>query len=98
VRLDSLPVEGGRMNFPGRPTPEEQEKSLRPELRGVGYRRELEDGGLTWIQYWLWYLYNPKVPTSQRRQAELGQGREEGRAPADLRRPRFARQLLQGDR
>ncbi|HUB99431.1 MAG TPA: hypothetical protein VMS11_06370 [Solirubrobacterales bacterium] len=61
VQLGSLPLEGGRMNFPGRPTPEEQETSLPPELRGVGYRRELEDGGLTWIQYWLWYLYNPKV-------------------------------------
>lgn len=59
VKLDALPPEGGRMNFP--PDPEEQEKRLRPEFGGVGYRREVEDGGLTWIQYWLWYLYNPKI-------------------------------------
>jgi hypothetical protein len=58
VRLDSLPPEGGRMNFP--PHPEEAEQRLRPEFSGVGYRREQEGGGLVWVQYWLWYLYNPK--------------------------------------
>lgn len=58
VKLAELPRAGGRMDFP--PDPEEQEKRLRPKLGGVGYRREVKGGGLTWIQYWLWYLYNPK--------------------------------------
>jgi len=59
VNLASLPSDGGRMNFP--PKPEEAEKRLRPNLGKVGYRREVEGGGLTWVQYWLWYLYNPKL-------------------------------------
>src|SRR6187431_3200202 len=58
VKLDSLPEDGGRMNFP--PHPEEDERRLRPEFGGVGYRREQKGGGLAWVQYWLWYLYNPK--------------------------------------
>lgn len=58
VGLDALPPGGGRMNFP--PDSTAQEKRLRPEFGGVGYRRELVGGGLTWTQYWLWYLYNPK--------------------------------------
>jgi len=56
--LDALPAEGGRMNFP--PDAEAQEKRLRDGFGRVGYERELVAGGLTWIQYWLWYLYNPK--------------------------------------
>jgi hypothetical protein len=56
--LAALPPEGGRMNFP--PDPEKQEKRLRPGFGRVGYRRELVAGGLTWVQHWLWYLYNPK--------------------------------------
>lgn len=59
VSLEALPAEGGRMNFP--PDPESQETRLRDRFGGVGYRRELEAGGLVWIQYWLWYLYNPKL-------------------------------------
>jgi hypothetical protein len=58
VKLDSFPAKAARMNFP--PKPEEAEKRLRPEFGGVGYRREVKGGGLTWVQYWLWYLYNPK--------------------------------------
>jgi len=57
--LSALPPAGGRMNFP--PDPEQQEKRLRGTLGGVGYRREVGGGGLTWVQYWLWYLYNPKI-------------------------------------
>ena len=34
------------------------------------YGRALADGGRTWLQYWLWYLYNPKHL--------LGFGRHEG--------------------
>jgi hypothetical protein len=59
VVLADLPADGGRMNFP--PNPQEAEKRLRPTLGGVGYRRQVEGGGLTWVQYWLWYLYNPKL-------------------------------------
>jgi hypothetical protein len=31
-----------------------------PDLPPVVYRRQLKGGPLTWRQYWLWYLYNPK--------------------------------------
>jgi len=58
VELAKLPPQGGRMNFP--PDPEELEKRLRTAFGGVGYKRELVAGGLTWVQYWLWYLHNPK--------------------------------------
>lgn len=58
VKLADLPADGGRMDFP--PDPVEQERRMRAEHGGVGYRREVKGGGLTWIQYWLWYLYNPK--------------------------------------
>ena len=68
VSLDALPADGGRMNFP--PDAEDQEKRLRPKFGNVGYRRQVDDGGLTWVQYWLWYLYNPK--------AYLGIGKHEG--------------------
>ena len=59
VKLDSLPADGGRMNFP--PDPKRDEGRLRKRFGNVGYRREVMGGGLTWIQYWLWYLYNPKL-------------------------------------
>jgi hypothetical protein len=58
VELDSLPAAGGRMDFPREP--EEAEALLRGLFGGVGYRREQEGGGLTWVQYWLWYHHNPK--------------------------------------
>jgi hypothetical protein len=57
--LAALPAAGGRMNFP--PEPEKKEKKLQEGFGGVGYRREVEGGGLTWAQYWLWYLHNPKI-------------------------------------
>lgn len=59
VSLDSLPSQGGRMNFP--PDPERYEPEMRRRFGKVGYRREVEGGGLVWVQYWLWYLYNPKL-------------------------------------
>lgn len=59
VSLAALPGSGGRMNFP--PDPEKYEKRLRAEHGGVGYRRQVEGGGLVWVQYWLWYVHNPKV-------------------------------------
>lgn len=58
VDLEALPAGGGRMDFP--PKPDEAEKRLRPRFGGVGYRREQSGGGLTWVQYWLWYHHNPK--------------------------------------
>ena len=59
ARLAALPAQGGRINFP--PDPLDQERRLRARYGRVGYRRQLEDGGLVWIQYCLWYLYNPKI-------------------------------------
>lgn len=56
--LDELPADGGRMNFP--PNPATYEKRMQGQFGKVGYRRSVEGGGLTWAQYWLWYLYNPK--------------------------------------
>jgi hypothetical protein len=58
VSLGSLPEDGGRMNLP--PDPRKGEASLPAELRRVGYRRVMAGGGLKWVQYWLWYIYNPK--------------------------------------
>jgi hypothetical protein len=58
VSLDSLPEEGGRMNLP--PQPSKGEVALPAEYRKVGYRRVMAGAGLKWVQYWLWYLYNPK--------------------------------------
>jgi hypothetical protein len=58
VSLDALPKEGGRMNFP--PDPRTYEGAMESQFGNVGYRRSVEGGGLTWFQYWLWYLYNPK--------------------------------------
>jgi hypothetical protein len=56
--IDALPAAGGRLDFP--PGAEEIEARLRPRFGGVGYRREQKGGGFTWVQYWLWYLHNPK--------------------------------------
>lgn len=58
LRLAGLPETGGWMDFP--PHPESYEQQLRSQFGGVGYRRTQEGGGLTWVQYWLWYIYNPK--------------------------------------
>lgn len=58
VSLGALPEEGGRMNFP--PHPERYEAEMQARFGAVGYRRKAKGGGLTWVQYWLWYLYNPK--------------------------------------
>lgn len=58
VDLDALPETGGRMNFP--PNPEQAEGRLRDRFGRVGYRREQQGGGLVWVQYWLWYIHNPK--------------------------------------
>lgn len=46
------------MNLPSQPGSYEAEMQRR--FGKVGYRRTVEGGGLHWVQYWLWYLYNPK--------------------------------------
>lgn len=58
VSLDALPEGGGRMNFP--PNPETYEEEMQSRFANVGYRRVVKGGGFTWVQYWLWYLCNPK--------------------------------------
>ncbi len=59
IVLAKLPPAGGRMNFP--PEPETYEAQLEASFGNVGYHRMVEDSGLQWHQYWLWYVYNPKV-------------------------------------
>ena len=59
VSLAALPREGGRMNFPAEP--ERVEAEMERRFGRVGYRRQVKGGGLLWVQYWLWYLYNPKL-------------------------------------
>jgi len=58
ISLAALPEDGGRMNFP--PLPATYEEEAERLFGNVGYRHVAKGGGLTWIQYWLWYLYNPK--------------------------------------
>ena len=58
VSLDSLPQSGGTMNFP--PNPRTYEDAMESKFGAIAYRRTVEGGDLTWVQYWLWYLYNPK--------------------------------------
>jgi hypothetical protein len=53
VDLDALPAAGGKLDFP---------KDMRqPEVPYVGYHRLQDGGSLWWHQFWLFYLYNPKV-------------------------------------
>jgi hypothetical protein len=59
IVLGELPADGGRMNFP--PHAEKYEQRLQAAYGNVGYHRVVENGGLQWHQYWLWYIYNPKV-------------------------------------
>jgi hypothetical protein len=58
LSLSALSEKGGWMNFP--PHPESYEPQLRQQFGRVGYKRVQKGGGLTWVQYWLWYVYNPK--------------------------------------
>jgi Vacuolar protein sorting-associated protein 62 len=59
IDLDALPEDGMRMILQTMPLAAEKELQA-GELARVGYRRTKKGGGLTWVQYWLWYLYNPK--------------------------------------
>jgi hypothetical protein len=58
VALDALPDDGGRMNLPAEP--EKYEGKMQAQFGNVGYRRTVKGGRLDWVQYWLWYLHNPK--------------------------------------
>lgn len=62
IELASLPPEGGRMVLPSGAESKAEEAKLQSdeELKQVAYRRIAEGGGMQWVQYWLWYLYNPK--------------------------------------
>jgi hypothetical protein len=53
VDLDALPPKGGRMDFPKNMT--------QPDVPCVGYHRIVTGGSLWWHQFWVWWLYNPKV-------------------------------------
>jgi hypothetical protein len=59
ISLGSLPGDGLRMVLPTAPLAAEAELQA-AEPAGVGYRQTVEGGGMQWVQYWLWYLYNPK--------------------------------------
>jgi hypothetical protein len=58
------PVDQPRIDFPT------SMKTQPDDLAPVVYRREVRGGGLSWVQWWLWYLYNPW--------AVAGVGRHEG--------------------
>lgn len=58
VKLADLPDSGGWINLP--PDPRAYEQAMEEKFGNVGYRRTVKGGGLTWVQHWLWYLYNPK--------------------------------------
>jgi len=60
ISLTALPDEGLRMVLPGRKLPAEEARLQKGEMAKTGYRRTVKGGGLEWVQYWLWYLYNPK--------------------------------------
>jgi len=61
IRLAALPATGLRMILPSGSAALAAEEELQGDSpTGVGYRRTKKGGGLTWVQYWLWYLYNPK--------------------------------------
>jgi hypothetical protein len=55
--LAALPPEGGWIDFPPRP------EMWAPPLQGepMGYLHKTHKGGLVWLQYWLWWLHNPKM-------------------------------------
>lgn len=59
ISLAALPDDGLRMVLPTKPVAQEADLQ-NGDLAKVGYRRIVEGGGLQWVQYWLWYLYNPK--------------------------------------
>lgn len=57
-----------RLDFPPMPP------DLFDDLPAAGYRRVVPGGRLHWVQYWLWYPYNPKkYPPTKR-----GVGEHEG--------------------
>lgn len=53
VGVGPPPLPEGNLNFPP--------KMTQPDLPLVGYHRIVAGGGLFWHQFWLWWLYNPKM-------------------------------------
>jgi hypothetical protein len=54
VDLANLPAAGGRMNLP-------PDMRMPEGHRRVGYHRRVRAEGGVWDQFWLWWLYNPKM-------------------------------------
>jgi hypothetical protein len=54
VDVDHLPEAGGRINLP----PDADQPW---NANWVGYWRKATGGGLTWFQFWTFWLYNPKT-------------------------------------
>lgn len=57
--LSSLPLDGGRMNFP--PNPELWAPAVQARFDGIGYWRRVDAGGFVWVQHWVFYLHNPRA-------------------------------------
>ena len=64
------PKDGDRLDEDGDPLPASRHFQADPNYRERVYGRVKEDGGRTWLQYWLWCYYNPKHL--------LGLGKHEG--------------------
>src|SRR4051812_20771249 len=62
--------DGDRLDEDGDPLPASRHFQADPNYRERVYGRVKEDGGRTWLQYWLWCYYNPKHL--------LGLGKHEG--------------------
>jgi hypothetical protein len=62
--------DGDRLDEDGDPLPASRHFQADPNYRERVYGRVKEDGGRTWLQYWLWCYYNPKQL--------LGLGKHEG--------------------
>jgi len=59
--LSTYPVEAAdRIDEAGDPLPASRRFQGDPAYRERVYGRLKEDGGRTWLQYWLWCYYNPK--------------------------------------
>jgi hypothetical protein len=67
---DRVPCGGDRIDQAPDVLEAAQRFQADPAYSSRCYGRVAEDGGRTWLQYWLWYLYNPKHL--------LGFGRHEG--------------------
>jgi hypothetical protein len=63
-------TEGDRLDIAGDPLSTARRMQADPAYRERVYGRMMEDGGRTWLQYWLWFYYTPAQV--------LGFGKHEG--------------------